>query len=89
MWINPNNNFLLFHKKTQVVGKNHNYALYDDLSAKLKQINVAEIPRSSLRLMEEIGQGAFGKVYKGEYYTQSISHGHTIGLANSKLNQMV
>ncbi|CAM1297425.1 Uncharacterised protein g1801 [Pycnogonum litorale] len=39
----------------------------DDQSSFIKQMNIVEISRSRIAFISEIGEGCFGKVYKGSY----------------------
>ena len=49
-----------------VLSKNPNYFASSISDEGLDSINTKHIPRESLQIMEEIGEGAFGKVYKGK-----------------------
>lgn len=53
-----------------VVGKNPLYVGSDKISAQLNGIQTMYIPRSSVKLMSVIGEGAFGKVFKGKSLCQ-------------------
>ena len=49
-----------------IVSKNPNYYSPDLTTCSLANLKTKIIPREDLKLLEEIGEGAFGKVYKGE-----------------------
>lgn len=49
-----------------VVSKNPNYYTPDLEAPSLANLRTKLIPREHLKLLEEIGEGAFGKVFKGE-----------------------
>ena len=49
-----------------VVSKNPSYYTSDIEAHALANLQTRIIPRDKLTLHEEVGEGAFGKVYKGE-----------------------
>ena len=65
-WLNKEPNRLLLDHMN-VLSKNPNYFETSASDDGLDNINTKLIPRESLQIMEEIGEGAFGKVYKGKH----------------------
>ena len=63
-WLHRQDSALLLEHMT-VLSKNPNYYTPDIDGALLASIPASQIPRDRLRLLDEIGEGAFGKVYKG------------------------
>ena len=49
-----------------VVSKNPNYYMPALEAASLANLRTKVLPRENLRLLEEVGEGAFGKVYRGQ-----------------------
>ncbi len=49
------------------MSKNPHYYSPDVTAGSLASLRTRIIPRDELKLLEEIGEGAFGKVYKGEW----------------------
>ena len=66
-WIQKQDQVHLLENMT-VVGKNPIYLGIDVNSVQLKGIQTTYIPQGSLKLMDVIGEGAFGKVYKGRFF---------------------
>ena len=54
-----------------IVSKNPNYYSPDLTACPLANLKTRIIPREELKLLEEIGEGAFGKVYKGEWWNST------------------
>ncbi len=50
-----------------VISKNPNYVGSELAPFALANLQTRIIPRGKLTLHEEVGEGAFGKVFKGEY----------------------
>ena len=57
---------VLLEDLVTIVSKNPNYYSPDLTTCSLANLKTKIIPRDELKLLEEIGEGAFGKVYKGK-----------------------
>ena len=69
-WLHRQDSALLLEHMS-VLSKNPTYFTSDMDRALMASIHVKLIPRESVRLCEEIGEGAFGKVFKGRFYKQA------------------
>ena len=63
-WLSHQTNDLLLDHMT-VLSKNPHYYSSSPTADDLDTIDIKRIPRDTLQIREEIGEGAFGKVYKG------------------------
>ena len=54
-----------------VVSKNPNYYTSELEAMTLANLQTKAIPRDRIKLQEEIGEGAFGKVFRGRSYCMS------------------
>ena len=63
-WLQKHDRVMLLDNMT-VISKNPSYYTAHDETF-LSNVREKLIPKDSIQLMEEIGEGAFGKVFKGE-----------------------
>ncbi|XP_062567366.1 tyrosine-protein kinase transmembrane receptor Ror-like isoform X3 [Saccostrea cucullata] len=65
-----NNEDIQLLDRMNFVNKNPTYFMTSQEKSDEKKVSIKEIPFERVKIIETVGEGAFGHVYKGLYYTQ-------------------
>ena len=79
-----NNEDIQLLDRMNFVNKNPTYFMTSQEKSDEKKVSIKEIPYERVKIIETVGEGAFGHVYKGEILTISI-HAYTTCSIKKKL----